>query len=255
MNDAQQFYDDLADDYQFIFADWQNTVSRQANIISAFLLSQGIDNTKTILDCTCGIGTQAIALATKGYQVHGTDLSAKSIARAREYAQQFDTSHPITFDVADLLQAPDNPQIYDVVLAFDNPIAHFQTDDDLATAFTTMAAHLKEGGLLTTSLRDYAALSQERPRQSHISVTDREGVRRIIFQVWDWSEDGTSYDSEMFMLTNTDDEWQTKTVKSKFHAWRRAEVCCILDEVGLSDIQWHIPETTGFYQPIVTARK
>lgn len=255
MTDTQQFYDGFADSYRFIFANWEESVVRQAGILSRFLETQGYSSPAKILDCTCGIGTQAIALATKGYQVHGTDLSPKSIENAREYAMMFEADYPLTFDVADLLHPQANSTQYDVVLAYDNPIAHFHSEEDLLTAFQTMALQLKETGLLTTSIRDYDAMVEEKSRRSHISVRDDSNGRRIMFQVWDWWEDSSGYDSEMFLITQTGDNWQTRSYKSQFRAWQRADVSRILDEAGLSQIEWHMPEKSGFYQPIVTARK
>lgn len=255
MTDTQQFYDGFADSYRFIFANWEQSLTRQATIISKFLETQSYSPPATVLDCTCGIGTQAIALATKGYKVDGTDLSPKSIEHARENATQFEMAHPLTFDVANLLQAPENPTQYDVVMAYDNPIAHFHIEDDLLTAFQTMALQLRDGAMLTTSLRDYDTLVQEKPRQSHIRVSDDSDGQRIMFQVWDWLDDNTGYDSEMFIITQTQDGWQTRSYKSQFRAWQRADVSRILSKAGLSKIEWHMPEQSGFYQPIVTARK
>jgi len=255
MNETQTFYDGFADNYQFLFIDWQQTVERQGNILGEFFAKSGEAAPKTVLDCTCGIGTQAIALATQGYKVHGTDLSSESIKQAKKNAAQFETSGALTFDVADLLQKPENPAKYDIVMAYDNPIAHFQTDEQLLTAFQTMAAHTADRGLLTTSLRDYDALSEERPRQSHIRVTDNKDGRTIMFQVWDWHEDGTGYQSEMFVITQDGHNWTTNSYKTTFRAWKRDEVTRILQQAGLYNIKWHMPEESGYYQQIVTARK
>lgn len=255
MNSTQEFYDGFADSYRFIFADWEQSVNRQAEILAAFLTEQGFPSPATVLDCTCGIGTQAIALATKGYRVSAKDLSPKSIEQAREYAAAFNYEHPISFEVADLLQPSTNPAQYDVVLAFDNPIAHFHSDDDLRIAFQTMASQAKMGGLISTSLRDYDSLSQEKPHQSHVSVRDESNGRRIMFQVWDWLDDSSGYDSEMFVISRDGTDWKTTSHKTRFRAWQRTDVSRILTEAGLSKVEWHMPEESDFYQPIVTARK
>lgn len=255
MTNTQDFYDGFADTYRFIFMDWEATVQRHAAILGTFLEARGYAAPSTVLDCTCGIGTQAIALAVQGYQVVAKDLSPKSVEQAKEYATAFDFDYPITFGVADLLQQPSNPAKYDVVLAFDNPIAHFQTDEDLLTAFLTMASQVKSGGLIMTSLRDYDALAEEKPRQSHIRVTDDENGRRVMFQVWDWLDDSSGYDSEMFVITQNEDNWQTTSYKARFRAWQRADVSRILAAAGLSQIEWHMPEESDFYQPIVTVQK
>lgn len=43
---------------------------------------------KTILDCSCGSGLQAIGLAKEGYAVEGGDLSVNMIGKAKQYANE-----------------------------------------------------------------------------------------------------------------------------------------------------------------------
>ena len=35
----------------------------------------------------------------------------------------------------------------------------------------------------------------------------------------------------------------------------RAELTSILEAEGFTAVQWHMPPDTGFYQPIITARR
>jgi glycine/sarcosine N-methyltransferase len=255
MSDVQQYYDDMAEEYHFIFADWEKTVYRQADILAAMLEKLGEAAPKTVLDCTCGIGTQAIGLAMKGYAVHATDLSPQEIERAKDYATRFDLPQAPSFAVADLLEAPSHPAEYDIVLAFDNAISHFQTDADLAKALNTMRVQLKSGGLLTMSLRNYDILAQERPTEWFVTLTDDIENRRIVFQTWDWVEDGSSYRMEMFFMQRDGKHWRTNSYHTQLRAWQREDINRILAESGFEAIAWQMPDESGFYQPIVTARK
>jgi glycine/sarcosine N-methyltransferase len=255
MSDVQQFYDDMAEEYHFIFADWEKSVYRQADILAAMLEKLGETAPKMVLDCTCGIGTQAIGLAMKGYNVHATDLSPEEIEKAKDYAKRFDLPQAMSFAVADLLETPINPEEYEIVLAFDNAIAHFQTDEDLAKALNTMRVQLKKGALLTMSLRNYDMLAQERPTESFVSNADDANGRRIVFQTWDWAEDGSFYKMEMFFMRRDGDTWRTKSYQTRLRAWRREDINRILAESGFEAIAWQMPEESGFYQPIMTARK
>src|SRR5262245_3464752 len=98
---VQQFYDELAGEYDLIFADWRQEVLRQSEVLDAFIRRHAGEGARSALDCACGIGTQAIALATRGYKVHATDFSASSIERAKREAASFGVS--MTFGVADWL--------------------------------------------------------------------------------------------------------------------------------------------------------
>ncbi|MFD1732787.1 class I SAM-dependent methyltransferase [Deinococcus malanensis] len=99
MDAALRFYDEFADQYKLIFDNWIAAVRRQADILAPFLRGQGIQPGATVLDCACGIGTQAYGLASKGYQVTATDLSPRSIERAITAAVHFDA--PPQFKTAD----------------------------------------------------------------------------------------------------------------------------------------------------------
>ena len=75
MNITQTFYDNLATQYDKLFQDWQATIQEQAVILENLFAAHGFDRSARILDCACGIGTQAIGLAALGYAVTGSDLS------------------------------------------------------------------------------------------------------------------------------------------------------------------------------------
>ncbi len=249
-----EFYDRLAADYHFIFADWKQSVQRQAGILSKLIETLKGAPPLAVLDCTCGIGTQAIGLALRGFTVHATDLSAEAVERARREAAGFGAH--LTFGVADVLQldAQVNGQ-FDVVLSFDNALAHFLTDSDLQTAVRSMAAKTAPGGLWLASIRDYDRLLQDRPRSTQPQIVETPDGRRISFQVWDWLGDGRSYTLNHYTVKQAGDGWDTNCRVTQLRAWRRAELTLILNQAGLSDIQWHPPESSGFHQPVVSARK
>ncbi len=56
------FYDELADDYHLIYSDWDASIRRQGDALDALI---GQDRA-AVLDCSCGIGTQAIGLSCAG---------------------------------------------------------------------------------------------------------------------------------------------------------------------------------------------
>ena len=82
MDIIQSFYDNLASQYDKLFLDWQATTYDQAVILDRIFTSNGFNKTSAVLDCACGIGTQAIGLAAIGYHVTGSDISDGEIAEA-----------------------------------------------------------------------------------------------------------------------------------------------------------------------------
>jgi len=145
-----------------------------------------------ILDCACGIGTQALGLASRGHFVVATDLSAAAVARARREATQRALS--LTFDVADMCDLSTVAESgFDVVLAADNALPHLN-ENQLQRAASSVAAKLAPGGTFVAESGLRSSLPQ-RPTV-HPTVhppaffTDR-GRRRIVHQVWDWIDDRT----------------------------------------------------------------
>jgi len=205
------FYDRLSPEYrQNMGWDWDAVMREEGATLNRFLEDRiGRSGPYALLDCSCGIGTQAIGLALQGHQVHATDLSPVSIDCARKEADQLGVA--MTFGVADYRSLGEVvTETFDVVLSCDNSIAHCVSDEDLSAALASMKARLKPGGLLIFSLRDYAALLENKPRFNNEHVQDRPDGRRVVFQLWDWASTGDRYHNSQFLIKETDDGYEVK---------------------------------------------
>ncbi len=248
------FYNQLAADYHFIFADWRKSVLRQSEVLDKLIRAQTGSGGRSVLDCSCGIGTQAIGLAVRGYTVHATDLSPDAVERARREAAHFKVD--LTFGVADFRAlAAVVEGTFDVVLSCDNSLAHMLTEAELQEAFASMYAKVQTGGLLLLSIRDYDQTILDKPHSTLPTVSETDGERNISFQVWDWSEDGKSYTLNHFTVKQNGADWDTSNRVTQLHAWQRSEFNALLEKVGFTNIDWHMPPNSGYYQPIVTAKK
>lgn len=85
---TSHFYDELASTYDLVFADWDASIERQGRLFRDLLTRWGVPEGAEILDCSCGIGTQALALASNGYAVCASDISVASVDRARLEARR-----------------------------------------------------------------------------------------------------------------------------------------------------------------------
>ncbi len=70
----KQFYDDLAFEYHHVVADWEAAIERQSAALDQLIRRESSASEPVVLDCSCGIGTQAIGLAQRGYEVFASDL-------------------------------------------------------------------------------------------------------------------------------------------------------------------------------------
>jgi SAM-dependent methyltransferase len=242
----------LAPDYHYIYADWKASIQRQSQALHALIQREAKFPAKTLLDCSCGIGTQVIGLAQLGYEVHATDLSPKAIERAQVEAAKAGVT--IHFGVADLRSLSTQVAgLFDVVLSCDNALPHLLTNVDLDLALQNVRAKLKPKGLFLASLRDYDELIQRRPRSSPPQVVEGAEGRRIIFQVWDWAADGQSYQLHLFLLRQVGSSWQTVERVTRYRALLREELRERLRQAGFGEAHWYLPEQSGFFQPVVIA--
>jgi hypothetical protein len=111
------------------------------------------------------------------------------------------------------------------------------------------------GGLLILSIRNYDQLAQEKPRVQPPNILDTPEGRRISFQVWDWADDGRSYGLSHFILKQSGERWTTQVSTTQLRALHRSDVSAVLERTGFEDIRWHMPDETGYHQPIVTAHR
>jgi glycine/sarcosine N-methyltransferase len=103
------------------------------------------------------------------------------------------------------------------------------------------------------SIRDYDRLLQEKPPATMPAVYDGPEGKRVIFQVWEWEPDGPTYRVHFFILRVREGQWQTFHQTMVYRALPRDELTDALREEGFSDIRWHMPNETDYFQPIVTA--
>lgn len=249
------FYDRLSLLYHHNMGwDWDSAVREEGAQLDRFLADgMARPSPYSVLDCSCGIGTQAIGLALKGHHVHATDLSPVSVDCAREEAANLGVD--MTFGVADFRNLGISvSDTFDIVLSCDNSIAHCLTNNDLSAALASMKSRLNPGGLLLLSVRDYDALVVDQPRFNNQHVQDRPDGRRIVFQLWDWDDDGRRYRIHQFLIRELDGRYEINHFETKLRALLRDEVMAAVRAAGYQEIRWHVPEESGYYQPIVTAR-
>jgi len=190
-----------------------------------------------ILDCACGIGTQAIGLAALGYNVTASDISDGEIAEAKKRAEKNDLK--IRFEHADFCALSETfSEQFDIIIAMDNALPHMLSSTALENAVKSIANQVKEDGIFVGSIRDYDALLIDKPPYSPPYIHKTDKGRRVSFQTWDWNEDHyklTQYiidDSEILIISKFECEYR---------ATRRQELTNMLLSNGWSEVMWKFP--------------
>ena len=248
------FYDELAADYHHVYSDWESAIERQSFALDQLIQGEVSAHVSFVLDCSCGIGTQAIGLARRGYKVFASDISAKAVGRAETESANRGLS--IGFAVADVREVDSAfNRKFDAVICCDNSLSHLLTNEDLTLALQSIRLTLKkDDGLFLASIRDYDQLLVKKPAsQMPIYKNTSEG-EVVTFQIWDWSQKSDTYLVRFFVVWQTSSGWEVKELRTFYRAIKRDEFNQVLASVGYKDIAWHAPEETGYFQPIVTAR-
>ncbi|MGD2123331.1 MAG: class I SAM-dependent methyltransferase [Gemmatimonadota bacterium] len=249
------FYDGLAEDYHLVYHDWKASVERQGDVLARVIREMLGAGSKRILDCSCGIGTQCLGLARRGHEVLGVDRSPRSVERAR--AEAASAGLMIEFRVGDLRHLESvTAESFDVVLSCDNSLPHLLTEADLHQGVRSMLERLRDGGLLLASIRDYDEILENRPITTQPALSGPPGSRRVIFQIWTWQPDGRRYGLELLVMAEDGKgRWNVRSHRGSYRAVTRSELVEILENAGASGVEWHMPMESGFFQPLVTARR
>jgi SAM-dependent methyltransferase len=253
VEDPTRFYDDLAEYYDLIYADWARSMEHQGRAITQVL--EGAFPARDpysvrILDVSAGIGTQTIPLAQAGYRVTARDISPGSIARlSREAASRgllIDAAPADMRTVAESIQGS-----FDVVIAFDNSVPHLQNDAEILLALRQFREALVPGGLLLLSVRDYGKVDRT-PHSVHpYSERTRHGRTFRLEQSWSWT--GPSHYRTRFVIEELRGEsWiPLKETTGQYYAIPVARILDLMAESGFSDSRLCDVE---FFQPVLTGR-
>ena len=253
MAQPRDFYDDLASEYHLLFSDWWAAALEHAEIVSRLLTEHGVRTGSRLLDCTCGIGTQALPLAALGYDLTGTDISPRSVERARTEAQRRDLQLQLaTADVRHVDEATNG--LFDAVISCDNALPHLLTDADLEQAIRSIRACLGDGGVFLASVRDYDTLAADRPTGTPVSIHGAPGARHASGQAWAWSPDGQQVQITLLVAAESPDgAWRTSVRETTYRVLRRETLTTLLRSNGFSAVEWLRPAESGYYQPVLIA--
>jgi glycine/sarcosine N-methyltransferase len=200
------FYEALAAHYHLIFEDWDRAMERQAKVLSPLLAAQLPRRPLKILDCACGIGTQAIGFAKSGHKVTASDLSEAEVTRARHEAKSRVVD--ISFFVSDMTQLTEIVESnFDVVATLDNALPHLSAEQ-VSHAIRTMGSKLGPNGQFIASIRDHDALITQKPTMQQPGFYGGRGERRIVHQVWNWI-DAARYIVHLYITVGSSETWTT----------------------------------------------
>jgi SAM-dependent methyltransferase len=139
------------------------------------LRKHGLREGGKALDVGCGTGRAFRPLLSRGWQVHGCDLSPAMLDLAAQ-----EGGDEVALQVADMRELPRLGD-FDLVLSLNDSVNYLLGDDDLALALAGMRANLAENGLL---IFDVNSRSTYASGYSEVREVEHQGSR------WVWSGRG-----------------------------------------------------------------
>jgi SAM-dependent methyltransferase len=245
------FYDRLTSLYHLIYPSWDEAIDRQAGQIHAIIAERWGAEAKSIVDVSCGIGTQSLGLAKRGFHVIGSDLSRPAVERAKDEAAR--RSLAIDFSVCDMRAAFEHhARQFDVVISADNSITHLLTDDDLLQALKQIHACTRPGGGCLLTVRDYDREARGTGLIKPYGVREEAGRRHVIFQVWDFV--GNIYDMSMYFVVDDRESPQlvTHVMRTRYNAAGTDHLLNLMRRAGFTAVE----RLDGrFYQPVLVGTR
>lgn len=223
-------YDAFSANYDH-FVNWKERLAYELPFIERQLTVCGA---RRILDTACGTGMHTIALAQRGYDVTGADLSVGMIERARANAKA--AGLDVRFEVAgfgELSTKVGNG--FDALLCLGNSLPHVLTADALHATLTDFAAVLRPSGLLLIQNRNFdavmAAWARWMPPQAH-----REGDREWLFlRFYDFNPDGTLTFNVVTLRRDQAGEWTQQVEATLLRPLLHAELLDAIAGAGFGD--------------------
>jgi SAM-dependent methyltransferase len=190
-----------------------------------------------VLDAACGTGQHVIALAKKGLDVTGADLSSEMIAVARANASAVGLDlrlEPVGFGN---LTGTFGAGSFNAILCLGNSLPHLLTPVDLALALQDFANCLTPGGILIIQNRNFDAILASRSRWME-PETHVEGDREWVFQrFYDFELDGLIRFNIVTLSRQTGSDWHASLTATHLRPQTHRELTTALAAAGFTAIQ------------------
>ena len=222
--------------YHLLYPDWDAAIETQGQMLWDIIGKEWNQATKKVLDVSCGIGTQSLALAALGLDVTASDLSPEAVERAKKEAETRDLK--IKFSVCDMKKAHEcHGTGYDLVLCAGNALPHLLSDDEILEALESMLSCLEPGGGCLITMRQYDQEKRGTGLFKPMGVRDVDSRRYVIFQIWDFFDE--RYKLTMYFIEEDFEtgESATHVMRSEYYAISPNKVLDLMSRAGFDHVR------------------
>jgi len=235
-------WDTFGGDYDR-FVNWEERLARELPFLDSVLAQHGA---RRVLDVACGTGHHAIALALRGYQAVGADVSEGMVIRARENAQAAGVSVP--FHQAGFGQLSGAVEgSFDAILCLGNSLPSVTTERGLENALLDLAQVLRAEGVLFIQNLNYDRVW---PRQERFLPleTRRQGREEwLFFRFVDFHSQTLTFN--MVVFHRDGERWNYWTEATELRPIFSQDLNRLLERCGFGDMQWYGDYQRSPYEP------
>jgi len=244
----QHQYEAFAPFYELIFQDWDGMIAEQAKTIDA-IVKRSWGGERSLLDLSCGLGTQALGLAQLGYEVTGIDITAGMVKRANSEGQK--RGLPTRFlhgDMRNLRQY--GLGRFRTIISCENSLPHLAGAEELRGVVRSVYDGLLPGGGCIFSLRDFARRSTPSSEVRVYGIVEHAGKRMIVFQARDFHAEHCEV-TWYFVEHAGHGQTETKLLNWREYPLTARDLANTLTNAGFRDVQ----VGNDLFEVMVTGRK
>ena len=186
---------------------------------------------RRVLDSACGTGQHALALARRGYEAAGADLSPRMIEQARARAGEAGLAVPFVVAGLGELRAAFS-ESFDAVLCLGNSLPHLLTPAAVQAALRDFAAVLRPGGIAVIQNRNYDRVWGERERFMPLQQRREEGAEWLFFRFMDFHEATLTFNVVTLQRQRQDEAWTYRVGSTELQPLFQRELAAWLPAAG-----------------------
>ncbi|HEX4068964.1 MAG TPA: class I SAM-dependent methyltransferase [Candidatus Babeliales bacterium] len=188
---------------------------------------------KTVLDMTCGTGSQVFYLAERGYEVIGSDFSPALLDQARSKAKKM--NRDITFIDGDMRDVKIGK--FDAIITMFNAVGHV-TKVDFEKTLKNIHVNLKDGGIYIFDIFNLQAITDDVIDDFEMdiqSVVNGVNIRNTQYSEID-REHGFLISHDRYTIVREEDKPETYTNSFSLQIYVATELQTMLEHNGFEVI-------------------
>lgn len=227
-------YDDFSLDYDK-FVNWESRLNFELPFLEAQVGMLGAYT--NVLDAACGTGMHAIALAKKGINIAGADLSIGMVEKARNNAslEKLD----IRFEQAGFGELSKTFGVgnYNGILCLGNSLPHVLSKDELSQALIDFAHCLKTGGIIVIQNLNFDRVMKNKERWMEPQSYQERENEWLFLRFYDYQTDGMIGFNILTLQRGKDRNWHQSVTRALLRPILRDEIVDVLMNTGFEEIQ------------------